>query len=257
MRARVLQVDNAREHVKDGVIHGIRSINTPQDHLSSRVGYLATWHPAYHVDLAGLSCGVPGFPGARALFPSRDGPAPGIGDAIAGCRPPALASPDPAFARRPEETTSNAWRSRFPSARPPRKGREADVVNLAFVGSAAQLESAFQAAGWKHSEAMSGRAALREINAFLMLKNNDSWPDVQAAVARGSFRSTLGKRARQSRQTRSLAHLEHTGNLEGATRLAERFDAGRRSQPIASQSDNSFTTWIRKSIRNESGSCAI
>src|ERR1700733_14262869 len=36
MRAQVMEVDNARENVRDGVIHGIRSTNTPQDHLSTR-----------------------------------------------------------------------------------------------------------------------------------------------------------------------------------------------------------------------------
>jgi hypothetical protein len=40
MRMQVLEVDNAREKVRDGVIYGIRSTNTPQDHLSSRVAYL-------------------------------------------------------------------------------------------------------------------------------------------------------------------------------------------------------------------------
>jgi hypothetical protein len=39
MRTQVLEVDNAREKVRDGLIYGIRSTNTPQDHLSSRAAY--------------------------------------------------------------------------------------------------------------------------------------------------------------------------------------------------------------------------
>ena len=64
----------------------------------------------------------------------------------------------------------------FPERTTTPQGRDADVVNLAFVGSAAQIEEAFQAAGWNRSEAMSGRAALREIHAFLMLKNDARSP---------------------------------------------------------------------------------
>ncbi len=45
VRTQVLEVDNAREKVRDEVIYGIRSTNTPQDHLSSKVAYLLIWDP--------------------------------------------------------------------------------------------------------------------------------------------------------------------------------------------------------------------
>jgi hypothetical protein len=45
IRARVLGVDNAREKVRNGVIQGIRSNNTPLDHLTSRLQYISMWDP--------------------------------------------------------------------------------------------------------------------------------------------------------------------------------------------------------------------
>lgn len=59
MRAQLLQVDNARERVRDGVIRGLRSTDAPQDHLSGKVTYLATFDP----DTIWI------LPVYRALFP--------------------------------------------------------------------------------------------------------------------------------------------------------------------------------------------
>ena len=51
------------------------------------------------------------------------------------------------------------------------KGRDADVVNLAFIGSQDQVRKAFDAAGWMKADAMRRRTALREIHAFLTVGN--------------------------------------------------------------------------------------
>lgn len=175
MRARVVQVDNARERVKDGVIHGIRSFNSPQDHLSARVGYLATWHPDTMLILPAYHAMFPVFPEPELYFPAGTDLLLELGTPLPAANPSALASPDPEFAPGERDDLDNMALS-FPGRTTTLQGREADVVNLAFVGSVVQLEQAFQAAGWDRSEAMSGRAALREIHAFLMLKNDAHGP---------------------------------------------------------------------------------
>ena len=70
MRAQVMEVDNAREKVRDGVIHGIRSTNTPQDHLSSRVAYLLMWDPQFYWILPAYRAVFPVLPEPELYFPS-------------------------------------------------------------------------------------------------------------------------------------------------------------------------------------------
>ncbi len=175
VRARVLQVDNARERVKDGVIHGVRSFNSPQDHLSGRLGYLMTWHPDTVFILPAYHAAFPVFPEPELYFPPGTDLVLQLNTPLPVAGSPIVASPDPEFAPWEREDLDNMVLS-FPERTTTPQGRDADVVNLAFVGSAAQLAKAFQAAGWNRSEAMSGRAALSEIHAFLMLKNNAHGP---------------------------------------------------------------------------------
>jgi LssY C-terminus len=175
MRARVLQVDNARERVKNGVIHGIRSFNAPQDRLSSRVGYLATWHPDTMLILPAYHALFPVFPEPELYFPSGTDLLLELSSPLTATGLSTLASPDPEFAAGEWDDLENMALS-FPERSTTPRGQHADVVNLALVGSATQLTQAFLAAGWNRSEAMSGRAALREIDAFLMLKNNAQGP---------------------------------------------------------------------------------
>ncbi len=85
------------------------------------------------------------------------------------------AAPDPEFAPSERDDLANMAAS-FPERTTTQQGRLADVVNLAFVGSEAQIAEAFQAAGWNRSDAMSRRAAFSDIHAFLMLENNAHGP---------------------------------------------------------------------------------
>src|SRR5258707_11155578 len=57
-----------------------------------------------------------------------------------------------------------------------RNGQNADIVNVALLGSASQMEGAFRAAGWKNGDAMSTRSVLRQMHAFLSFKNYPSAP---------------------------------------------------------------------------------
>ena len=45
MTARVEEVENAREHVKNGVVHGVMSSDTFQGRVNSRLIHMPTWNP--------------------------------------------------------------------------------------------------------------------------------------------------------------------------------------------------------------------
>lgn len=175
MRARLVDVDNAREHVRNGIIHGIRSINSPQDHLSSRVGYLLTWHPDTILILPAYHAAFPVLPEPELYFPAGTDLLLKLATPLDVADLPNVASPDPSFPPTEHADIETMSRS-FPTRTTTPKGREADVVNLAFAGTESQLASAFVAAGWKRGEKMSGRAVLQEIDAFMMERNNSNGP---------------------------------------------------------------------------------
>src|SRR5579864_41850 len=56
------------------------------------------------------------------------------------------------------------------------KGKDADIVNLLFVGTREQVDSAFRAAGWMDSDHNSARSVLRNFRAFLTLSNYPTAP---------------------------------------------------------------------------------
>ncbi len=48
-----------------------------------------------------------------------------------------------------------------------KKSREADLINMAFIGTREELAQAFQAAGWKQSDSVSRHSVMRQLYAFL------------------------------------------------------------------------------------------
>jgi hypothetical protein len=57
-----------------------------------------------------------------------------------------------------------------------RKGKEADLVNVLFLGSRNQMESAFHSSGWTTADRVSTHSVLREFGAFLTLSNYPNAP---------------------------------------------------------------------------------
>jgi hypothetical protein len=55
-------------------------------------------------------------------------------------------------------------------------GRPSDIVNLAFIGSRQQIETAFQAAGWTYGDSVSTWSVLREMRAFSSLNSYTHLP---------------------------------------------------------------------------------
>jgi len=175
IHTQVLEVDNAREIVRDGVIHGIRSTNTPQDHLSSRVAYLLMWSPHLYWVLPAYRAVFPVLPEPELYFP------PGTDLSLELSTPLLVDNSDrPAPLNlefdQPDQDALDRKALSLPERTSTLQGHDADVVNLAFIGSRQQIEGAFQAAGWKSADAMSTRTALREIGSFLLLRNYPRGP---------------------------------------------------------------------------------
>jgi hypothetical protein len=156
MRARVLVVDNAREKVKNGIIRGNRSTKTLHGIVGNTLGYVMMWHPGsfWMVPAARATFSI--LPEPEIYYPAGTdlllqlssaiplGSQAGPASRIWAIAPSEISGIDEQILSIPERTST-------------RKGMNADVVNLAFVGSLDQLAGAFQAAGWLSSDAPSTR----------------------------------------------------------------------------------------------------
>jgi hypothetical protein len=173
IQARVLQVENAREEVKKGVIHGIRPTDTPQGTISSRLRYMPSLRLYPDPFLLGYKLLFPIFPEPEiCLKAGTDLQVELSRTALLPANLP-LPTPPPALENRQDLAEDLAG---LPERTLTRKGKQADVVNLALVGSRAQVEQAFAAAGWRQSEAVSRRSVGRELYAFLAKTSDPTAP---------------------------------------------------------------------------------
>jgi hypothetical protein len=168
--ARVLEVDNARETVKDGTIHGVNAMDTPQGRITNRLRHLPTWNPYSDLTLLAYRTAFPMFPEPEIYFPrgtdmklemaidailpvrGNEGTAENVPDEIDKAVLE-IGAPD-----LPQRTTT-------------RLGQPADIVNIVLLGTELQMEEAFVAAGWKSGDVMSTRSVLRQMHAFLSFNN--------------------------------------------------------------------------------------
>jgi len=167
--ARVVEVNNARENVKKGVIYGIRATDTPQGRINSRLKHLPTWNPYSDAVLITFKAAFPIFPEPEIYY------APGTELRLE------LGS---AFRRSPtaenqladdELSTGNILAMDEVALSEPertytRQHKVADVINLALVGTREQVETAFHRANWVGSDHFSKRAFFSQFYALL----NDS-----------------------------------------------------------------------------------
>ena len=186
MRTQVMEVDNAREKVKDGVIHGIRSTNTPQDHLSSRVAYLLMWDPHFYWILPAYRAVFPVLPEPELYFPSGTDLSLKLSTPLLVARSDRPAPENLEF-DQPDRDALDQKVLSLPERTVTPQGRDADVVNLAFIGSRGQIDGAFKAAGWKGADAMSTRTALREIGVLPFVAQLSSRSHVETIARRPPF----------------------------------------------------------------------
>jgi hypothetical protein len=166
--ASVATIDNAREQVSKGVVQGIRSTNTLQGTITSRLKYLPALNPYPDIGLLLFKATFPIFPEPEIYFPAGteiqikldqpllDPPATLVEDEthrIDALNPAELRA---LVASIPERSTTIEMVS-------------ADVVNLAFIGSRQQFESAFTHAGWQTADPVNRRSIM--LNVYAYLKN--------------------------------------------------------------------------------------
>ena len=165
--AAVVEIENAREQVSaKGTIQGIRSSDSPQGRINSRLRHLPTWNPYSDIGLIVFKASFPIFPEPEIYFPAGT-------DIHVKLTAPVSSVPLPLMqnaasmtnaAESPEAdalTESTPIRSTTPAK------VDADIVNLAFVGSRQQLESAFREAGWDSSDVFNKHSFMRNFYAFL------------------------------------------------------------------------------------------
>src|SRR6266436_8813844 len=66
---RLLEIDNAREKVKNGIIHGVNATDTPQGRITNRLRHLPTWNPYSDFTLLAYRTAFPMFPEPEIYLP--------------------------------------------------------------------------------------------------------------------------------------------------------------------------------------------
>ena len=172
--AQVAEVDNARETVSNGVIHGINATNTPQGRITSRLIHLPTYNPYSDAGLI-VYRAVTVLPEPEIyLPPSTDLRLRLLQPLFVGDQPelPRVSTQMDEFERADVELLADESSVRTRTGH----GKNADIVNLAFVGSPEQLQSAFAAAGWRQADPNSKNAFLHEFAAFLTSSSYPTMP---------------------------------------------------------------------------------
>jgi LssY C-terminus len=172
--AQIVEIDNARETARNGVIHGIRSTDTPQGRITSGLIHLPTYNPYGDVTLMVYR--------ALSVLPEPEIYLPPGTDLRLQLKVPLNVENQPELppvSFLPDEYERGDIEQLLQSApvrTTTRSGNEADLVNLLFLGSQQQLQEAFSAAGWLPGDPNSTRAFFKQFEAFLTFNNYPTMP---------------------------------------------------------------------------------
>ena len=165
--ARVEEVENAREVVRKGVIEGIRSSDTFQGRINSRLIHLPTWNPYSDPVLIAYKATFPIFPEPEIYYPAGTDmrlrttsevsvPSPGVGGELEF---------SPVVKEEPEGMEGLV--RQLPTRVMTDKEVEADLINIVFLGSEDAIRSAFRVAGWDGADPVSKHTAMKSLYALL------------------------------------------------------------------------------------------
>lgn len=167
------EVENAREQVSSkGVIQGIRSSDTPEGRINSRLRHLPTWNPYSDLGLIVYKATFPIFPEPEIYLPAGTDLRLKLTKAIAAPAP----LPEPKIDMAAYDADDFEWQEfshTIPTRSTTMKMEDADLINLALVGTRDQVKEAFHNAGWVSSDSFTKHAFLRNFYAFL---NNSGYP---------------------------------------------------------------------------------
>jgi len=200
INGRVELVDNARESVKNGVIRGIRSTDTPQGLISSRLKYLPSPHLYPDPVLLGYKLLFPVFPEPEINLESGADMQVQLAEAI---DLPADLPATPQIATiLDQDGKLRKSLTGLPERTSTKQGKAADVINMVFAGSRADLEHAFQISGWQQSEEISAHTVLRQFYSYLA-KSSYATAPMSAQLLAGSKPNLTLEKAFQSNEKRN------------------------------------------------------
>jgi hypothetical protein len=172
--AQVAEIDNARESVSNGVIHGIRATNTPQGRITSRLIHMPTFDPYSDMGLIVYR--------AFTFLPEPEIYLPPGTDLRLRLNAPLFVGDQPELPHvsfqmdEYERGDVEMLLGKVPFRTATGHGKDADLVNLLFVGSEEQIKGAFAAAGWMPGDRNSKNAFFHEFGAFLTYSNYPTMP---------------------------------------------------------------------------------
>jgi hypothetical protein len=174
LTARVEEVENARELVRNGVIQGIRSSDTFQGSINSHLIHLPTWNLYPYSDpvLIAYKATFPIFPEPEIYYP--------VGTDIhlrttseVSCPPEMVGTVHESSPADKEETDRlDQLVDHLPWRVTTKKDVDADLLNLVFIGSEDQVKAAFRESGWHNAEHVSRRTVWKQ---FYSLLNNSGY----------------------------------------------------------------------------------
>ena len=211
INGRVKLIDNARETVRKGVIRGIRSTDTPQGRITSRLKYLPSVHLYPDPFLLGYKMLFPIFPEPEINLQ------PGTDIEVELIQTASLPAGLPTVARIPamnQDAELTARLTALPMRTFTKKGKEADVVNVAFIASRNDLEQAFQAAGWQPSDPVSTHAVVHGMYAFLA-KTNFSTAPMSLQLLDGRKPDLTFEKALQTSEKRNHLRIWQADSSDG------------------------------------------
>ena len=169
-KARVEEVENAREQVKNGVIEGVLSSDTFQGRINSRLIHLPTWNPYSDPVLIVYKAAFPIFPEPEIYYPAgtdmrleTTSEVSLTPEVVSAEHAPALdADAGPEQSEQMDQLVEQLpWRVTT------KKHVDADVVNIVFVGSRDEVKGAFREAGWHNADRGSTRTVMKNLYALL------------------------------------------------------------------------------------------
>jgi len=167
LTARVEEVENARELVRNGVIQGVLSSDTFQGRINSRLIHLPTWNLYSDPILMAYKATFPIFPEPEIYYPA--GTDMRLRTTTEVSPPPVMVSVvhDSSPAARAESDRLDQLVGQLPWRVSTRKSVDADLLNIVFVGSQDEVEAAFREAGWHNADPSSRRAWMKNLYALL------------------------------------------------------------------------------------------
>lgn len=173
--ARVIDVDNAREAVDEkGNITGILAAETLGARMDTGIGKLAERYPALGGILAGVKAGVISDTDPDIAYEA------GVELRLVLEKPVQWnPGPEPRPAPQPIAPAAelialvNRQPFRTMSEKPP---RPSDITNLMFIGTQAEIEAAFEAAGWSVAHALSGESVMETLRAIIEVRGYKEAP---------------------------------------------------------------------------------